>query len=171
MKKLLILLSVAWLGASCASQRSRIDVNDDWLPGPSLHQTYAILQSGDFRTLSAGQQEAVGHEIDRQMRARGYRKVAQNPDLAIVFSLYDRGFTLRDARKMRQNESVSRKKSLSGGTLVIQMVDETLNRSVWLGYASGLLARNDGAPEDRHLRAATRQILDEYREIAPRYVR
>ena len=171
MKKIGFLLGMGWLLSACAVQQSRVDVNDDWLPGPTLHQTYAILQSGDFRTLSARQQEAVEQEIDRQMHARGYRRVMQNPDLAIVFSLYDRGFSLRDARVVRLNESSSRKKSLSGGTLVIQMVDETLNRSVWLGYASGLMARNDGAPEDRLLRAAARQILGEYREIAPRYVR
>lgn len=171
MKKLGLVLLAGWLASACAVQQSRVDVNDDWLPGPTLHQTYAILQSGDFRSLSARQQEAVEQEIDRQMHARGYRRVLANPDLAIVFSLYDRGFTLRDARVVRLNESASRKKNLSGGTLVIQMVDETLNRSVWLGYASGLVARPDGAPEDRHLRAAARQILGEYREIAPRYVR
>lgn len=171
MKKIGVLLAIGWLAAACATQRSRVDVNDDWLPNFPRHQTYAILQSGDFRTLGAEQQEAVEHEIDRQMRARGYRKVVQNPDLAIVFSLYGGGFTLRDARLARPNESVSRKKSLTGGTLVIQMVDETLNRSVWLGYASGLVARNDAAPEERHLKAAARQILDEYRETAPRYVR
>lgn len=171
MKKIGFLLAIGWLAAACATQRSQINVNDDWLPNFPLHQTYAILQSGDFRTLTAGQQEAVEHEIDRQMRARGYRKVAQNPDLAIVFSLYDRGFALRDARLARPNEAVSRKKSLTGSTLVIQMVDETLNRSVWLGYASGLMAQPDATPEERHLKVATRQILDEYRETAPRYVR
>lgn len=171
MKKIGLFLGMIWLLGACVVQQSRVDVNDDWLPGPTLHQTYAILQSGDFRTLSARQQEAVEQEIDRQMRARGYRRVLQNPDLAIVFSLYDRGFTLRDARRVRFNESNSSKKNLNGGTLVIQMVDETLNRSVWLGYASGLLARNAGGADDRHLRAAARQILGEYREIAPRYVR
>ncbi|MBC7892296.1 MAG: DUF4136 domain-containing protein [Sphingobacteriaceae bacterium] len=175
MKKLLGLLMLVWLGAACVSQRARVDANDDYLPGPSLNQTYAILQSGDFRTLSAEQQQTVQQEIDRQMQARGYRKVNQNADIAIVFSLYGSACILREARLVTDSPGkatyVAGKKNLKKGTLVIQMVDENLNRSVWLGYASGLLARGSTGLEDRELKAYTRQILDEYKLMAPGYVR
>ncbi len=171
MKKVFLLLALGWLAVSCTSQRARVDTNDDYLSRFSLNQTYAILQSGDFRTLSEEQQQAVQQEIDRQMQARGYRKVQRNPDLAIVFSLYGAVCTWHESKLVRETRAFSGRKSRKNGTLVIQMVDENLNRSVWLGYASGLMARNDVALEDRQLKAVTRQILDEYREMAPGYVR
>ncbi|MCY7352042.1 MAG: DUF4136 domain-containing protein [Cytophagaceae bacterium] len=173
MKKLLVVLALGWLGAACVSQRARVDVNDDYLPGPSLNQTYAILQSGDFRTLSAEQQQAVQDEIDQQMQARGYRKVETNADLAIVFSLYGKNCRWRESRLVTEKPGLGSylaRKNPKKGTLLIQMVDENLNRSVWLGYASGLMASNEPL-EDRELKAATRQILDEYKEMAPGYVR
>lgn len=170
MKNVVLLFIVGWLGASCASQQARVDAMHSVLSGSSLNQTYAILQSGDFRTLTAPQQEVVQQEIDTQMQARGYRKVERNPDLAIVFSLYGQPCTWRASKLVRQHRPFSARKGQNSGTLVIQMVDENLNRSVWLGYATGLLPGQHVALEDRQLKAVTRQILDEYREMAPGYV-
>lgn len=170
MKKILVVLALGWLASACVSQRSRVDVNDDYLPGSSRNQTYAILQSGDFRVLTAEQQEAVREEINRQMQARGYRQVEKGADLAIVFSLYGKACRWQESRLVTENSKGNTYAAHKKGTLLIQMVDENLNRSVWMGYASGLVASSE-ILEDRELKAATRQILDEYKEMAPGYVR
>jgi hypothetical protein len=47
----------------------------------------------------------------------------------------------------------------------MQMVDGNLNRSVWMGYVSGLMARSPQV-DGTQLRVATRQLFDNYPVLA-----
>ena len=173
MKKLLCVLAIGWLGAACTTPRLAVDSNSDHLFTESLNQTYAILENADFSTLSVGQQRAIRAEIDRQMQARGYRRTDQQPDLYIAFSLYGTSMKLKDWRKVgesdRGNVFALRRTDLKPGTLLMQMVDGNLNRAVWMGYASGLMARSQEV-NDTKLQVATRQIFDGYPVLAYGYV-
>lgn len=173
MKKLLYFLAMGWLGVACTTSRTVVDSNSDHLFIDSFNQTYAILESADFTALSQEQQRTIRGEIDRQMQARGYRRADRQPDLYIAFSLYKPDFKLKDWRKVGENERGGvfslRRTDLKQGTLLMQMVDGNLNRSVWIGYASGLLARSEEV-DNTKLQVATRQIFDGYPALAYGYV-
>lgn len=172
MKKLLSVLVVGWLGVACTTSRTVVDSNSDHLLSDSFNQTYAILESADFTALSQDQQQTIRGEIDRQMQARGYQRTDRQPDLYIAFSLYRPDFKLKDWRKVGENDHGNvfslRRTDLKEGTLLMQMVDGNLNRSVWMGYASGLLARSAEVDHTK-LRVATRQIFDGYPLLAYGY--
>ncbi|SDM01092.1 DUF4136 domain-containing protein [Siphonobacter aquaeclarae] len=164
MRNILYIALLAWLGAACAGTTNKLKVNTtaDSRVSLAYNKTYSVLQSADFQKISENDQAYVLDEIDTQMRARGYEKKEEGGDLSVVFSVYSDNFN------GKQDPSLPTLK-FRKGTLLIHIVDETLNRSVWMGYASGLFQKTRELDE-RGLRFATRRILDEYPALAYGYV-
>lgn len=154
---------LAWLGAACAgTSKLKVNTATDSRVSLAYNKTYSVLRSADFQKISENEQAYVLDEIDTQMKARGYEKKEEGGDLSVVFSVYSDNF------KGKQEPSMPTMK-FRNGTLLIHIVDENLNRSVWMGYASGLFQKTRELDE-RGLRFATRRILDEYPALAYGYV-
>ncbi len=54
---------------------------------------------------------------------------------------------------------------LTEGTVLVSFIDRRKNQAVWQGYASGVFSENE-EENDRVIRAAIIQILDEYKVLA-----
>ena len=55
--------------------------------------------------------------------------------------------------------------NLKEGTLMITLFDRKKRRTIWQGYASGMLG-GDQAKNDRVLKSVITQILDEYKLLS-----
>ncbi len=172
MKQLLLWVGITVLMAACSTSKLAVQANNDFFLGKNFNQTYQVIINQGESILSTQAQDAITEEIDRQMQARGFRKTTEMPDIVIIFSAYHNKVKLKDSRKLDEApnaEWTTRKMTLKGGTLMIQMIDENLNKPVWLGTASGFLSR-EVALEERMAKAITRSIFDEYRGVAYGYL-
>ena len=70
---------------------------------------------------------------------------------------------LLDNRLRRRYDE--QKISLTEGTVLVSFVDRRRNQTVWQGYASGVFGENK-EKNDRMIRSAIIQILDEYKILA-----
>ena len=88
----------------------------------------------------------------------------KNPVLLEEDSLYqeDERELLENRIKRRYDEQNVR---LSEGTVLVSFVDRRKNQTVWQGYASGVFGENK-EKNDRMIRSAVIQILDEYKILA-----
>ncbi|WP_159102710.1 DUF4136 domain-containing protein [Flectobacillus major] len=171
MKRIFALLVIAYLAGACSRQKFAVQANNDHVMSHNFNQTYQVIISQSESLLATQNQSAILEEIDNQMKARGFRKSEQSPDIIIVFSLYENKLKIKDSRKLDEDlpEYSTRRVTLKGGTLMIQMIDENLNKSIWLGMASGFL-KPKTTLEERQIKALTRSILDEYKTVAYGYL-
>ena len=91
-------------------------------------------------------------EINKQMNARGYKKVAENPDLminlgvAITAEVQTRESNLRDApRYMGQRNYHWESEDIvvreyTEGTVTLDLVDNTENKMIWQAVSAGVLS-------------------------------
>ncbi|MEO1253714.1 MAG: DUF4136 domain-containing protein [Bacteroidota bacterium] len=73
----------------------------------------------------------------------------------------DRAFIRNHIREDYDEQNVR----LTEGTVLVSFIDRKKSQTVWQGYASGVF-NNDQAQNDRVIRAAIIQILDEYKILA-----
>lgn len=171
MKQLCFLLLLATTVMSCSNQKFAVRANNDHLMIDNLNQTYQIVVGQSETKLSEETERAMVDEIETQMEARGFVQTSKSPDIVIVCSIFEDKLKIKDSRKLEEDKSsyATRKVTLNGGTLMIQMIDENLNKSVWLGMASGFIRPNKSI-EERQLKAITRSIFDEYKLVAYGYL-
>ncbi|MDQ1088039.1 MULTISPECIES: DUF4136 domain-containing protein [unclassified Siphonobacter] len=149
--------------ASCTTSKVRVETTLDERVSLAYNRTYSILKSSGLQGFDEENQQIIVDEIERQMRARGYTYQEEKGDLSVLFSVYS------DAFRLKQTDPAYSASKLKKGTLLIHLVDETLNRSVWMGYASGLFEKTQAIPESQ-VRSATRRIMDQYPALAYGYV-
>lgn len=145
-----LLFGALLLLSACTSVRHPLQDTDNLL-------TYTVLQNHDYDRLSVQQQQVISAEIDRQLQARGYRRAVQGGDLAVLFSLEKEKFTL---------PGETGPVAYRGNTLLLQLVDTRLNRSVYLGGVSQRSSKGAYG-----LQQATRQAIDEYGGFAGAFLR
>lgn len=149
--------------ASCITSKVRVDTTLDERVSLAYNRTYSILKSSGLQGFDEENQQIIVDEIETQMRARGYTYQEEKGDLSVIFSVYT------DAFRLKQTDPNYAASKLKKGTLLIHLVDEALNRSVWMGYASGLFEKTEALPESQ-VRSATRRIMDQYPATAYGYL-
>lgn len=171
MKQLFYLLLLATVIMSCSNQKFAVRANNDHLMENNLNQTYQIVIGQSEAKLSEETERAIQDEVENQMEARGFVRTSKSPDIVVVCSVFETKLKIKDSRKLEEDKSeyTTRRITLNGGTLMIQMIDENLNKSVWLGMASGFIKPNKSI-EERQLKAITRSIFDEYKLVAYGYM-
>lgn len=162
MKTFIYLVACTLLISACTTSKVRVDTTLDEQVSLAYNRTYSILKSSDLKNLREYEQGIILQEIEKQMNARGYKAMEEGGDLSVLFSVYT------DQFKLKQSNPAYANQKLKKGTLLIHLVDETLNRSVWMGYASGLFEKESTLSE-RELRTATRRIMDQYPALAYGY--
>ncbi len=163
MKALLYTALCLLVLAACTTSKVRVNTTLDERVSLSYNRTYSILKSSGLQGFDQENQQIIMSEIETQMQARGYTYQEEKGDLSVIFSVYT------DAFRLKQTDPAYASSKLKKGTLLVHLVDETLNRSVWMGYASGLFEKTEALPESQ-VRSATRRIMDQYPATAYGYL-
>lgn len=114
--------------------------------------------------------EAVQYELD----ARGYQRVAGNPDFLVSFIVLENPaeLTTYDGYRLIHNgldtvrtpENVERI-AVKEGTVLINFIDFKTGKAVWQGYASGIL-QPDMMNDQSKVRSAISSIFQQYKHKA-----
>ncbi len=70
-----------------------------------------------------------------------------------------------DDDETRSGEYMEQRYCMHEGTLLVVFYDRKRKKTVWQGYASGVFSRADNK-SDRHIKAATSKIFNEFRLLA-----
>lgn len=137
-----------------------------------LYNTYCIVFDPIASADSSYQHDVIRAEINRQMQLRGFQYTAENPDMLVFYSLHPDKIRLntyvRNYRYPDVDYTVD-KAFLKKGTLLIQLQDSFMNKTVWQGYAARV-APDGGMTFDRKtLGVAARNVLSGYRTFSINY--
>ncbi|MGB3467154.1 MAG: DUF4136 domain-containing protein [Cyclobacteriaceae bacterium] len=124
--------------------------------------------------------EVVERTIDWRMRLLGYKKTDHKPNILISYRMYYDSLKLKGYQqpdieswalnKTNEKEIYNKENyQMQNGTLVIQLYDRKLKKSIWQGYATNQYG-NISFENDRNLRNAVVSILDKYRFLAEGYL-
>lgn len=83
----------------------------------------------------------------------------RNPTVSNLNNYYD------DDNEGKAGEYLDQKYCMHEGTLLVVFYDRKRKKTVWQGYASGVFSRRDDRA-DRHIKAATSKIFNEFRLLA-----
>ena len=140
------------------------------------YKTYDLFDLPVVNGDSSMSNEVIERTINWRMKLLGYKKTDNKPNLLVSYRMYFdslklKGYAQPDIENwalQRGNEDEVYHKedfSMKDGTLVIQLYDRKLRKSIWQGYATNEYGsiRFDN---DRMLRNAVVSILDKYRFLA-----
>lgn len=165
--------------AACASQAPRI--TSDAAAGVDLAQYRSFdfldplsTDRSGYSTLTTQQLKAAAV---RELTARGLRETAVQPDLLVNFTVTTRE-TLASGGSPRVGVSYGGwsgghgmgigvstgggARSVTEGTLTIDLVDRARNQLVWTGSASGRLPRDASSRSQSIIDSAVHSILERY---------
>ena len=140
------------------------------------YKTYNLFDLPIINGDSSMSNSVVERTIDWRMKLLGYKKTDKKPNLLVSYRMYFdslklKGYAQPDIENWalgRGNEDEIYHKedfAMKNGTLVIQLYDRRLKKSIWQGYATNQYG-NIKFDNDRNLRNAVVSILDKYRFLA-----
>jgi len=140
------------------------------------YKTYDLFDLPIINGDSSMSNDVVERTIDWRMKLLGYKKTDKKPNILISYRMYFdslklKGYTQPDIETWALNRSNEdeiyhqENFAMQNGTLVIQLYDRKLKKSIWQGYATNEFG-NIKFDNDRNLRNAVVSILDKYRFLA-----
>ncbi len=164
---MLMTLVIAAFG-SC--QRVNIFVDHDYRFSENFknYSTYTFVECEQDTTYFCSD---IHQAIERQMAARGYTIESQKANLYVNFSVYSERFQYKGydqpqlvnwliSRKTDDTVYTPVKYQLGKGTLMISMIEASINEIVWRGYTTGIY--NDQMHKKNYFKGVVRIIFDEY---------
>lgn len=131
--------------SSCATLTDDIQVETHADPGInySKYKTYAWAGSativfdpiGQWEQPTLDTDEEVRHVVNRELRARGFIQVENNPDLLVAFAAGVDTTVLELKKDPDSDKSVPT--TAPKAALVIALIDASSGYVVWLGHAKG----------------------------------
>lgn len=141
------------------------------------YNTFGFSHSG--KRDSATYNSIIQDAIIKRMELRGYEYTQENPRLLISYrifhdSLLYNGYHQPDIEQWikegqeENKEMIPQKYNLTHGTLLVLFFDNYQDRTVWQGYASGVMGTG-GFYDKVHLHRIVMSIFDKYNVLAKNY--
>lgn len=169
-KSIFILLTTVFLGFlnSCNSLRVMVDNDYSYDTDFTKYTSYNFLNCEiDTTDICSEIQDA----IRRQMKARGYKVVEENPGLLVSYSIikekvgYKGYFQPSMERWVNRYDNDETYKvqnfNFGGGMILVSLLDANTSRLIWRGYASGVFNKKVNKPVN-YYRSVVRNIFDQY---------
>ena len=159
--------------SSCATLTDDIQVETHADPGINYrkYKTYAWAGSaiigfdpiGQWEQPTLDTDEEVRHVVNRELRARGFYQVENNPDLLVAFAAGVDTSVLELKKDPDSNKKVPT--SAPKAALVIALIDASSGYVVWLGHAMGDAQQQQSIDNIRaRIDYAVSQIFKPYNE-------
>jgi hypothetical protein len=174
-KNIILLMSVVWLG-SCASSSVAVRSDYDRQVNFREYNTYSIAElkedKNDPILGSSLNQKRFAQAMDAEMKARGYVKTNESPDLVVSFQTDSRNKQFTQNNNMGPwwwygNNNTSTR-SYEEDRVIVNLFDAKTKELVWQGWATGEL-NNRKKERDVTFKEAIYRIMQEYPHRASGY--
>jgi hypothetical protein len=175
-RNIILLMSVIWLGG-CAASSVAVRSDYDRQANFREYNTYAFAEmkpdKNDPILGSSLNQKRFAQAMEAEMKARGYVKTTENPDLLVSFQTDSRNKQYTQTNNnwgywwWYGNNNTSTR-NYEEGRIIVNLIDARTNELVWQGWATGEL--NDRRKErDEVFREVIYRIMQEYPHRAGGY--
>jgi hypothetical protein len=175
LKNIILLVSVVWLGG-CASSSVAVRSDYDRQANFREYNTYSIAEMKEDKNDpilgSSLNQKRFAQAMEAEMKARGYVKTNENPDLLVNFQTDSRN------KQQTQNNNTgywwwygnnnTSTRSYEEDRIIVNLVDANTKQLVWQGWATGEL-NSRKKERDQAFREAIYRIMQEYPHRASGY--
>ena len=144
--------------------------NIDQIPSDKIY----IAPNGVYIFNNESVRSKIKAAIEYELSAKGYKKVDNNPDILVLFTVNEQPGKLRtyNGYQMIDNglDSVRTPSDvettpIDAGTLIINLLDAQSGVVAWQGYASGIL-KPDMINDETKVREAVSSIFDQFKFTA-----
>jgi hypothetical protein len=176
LRNIILFLSIVWLGGCVASS---VAVRSDYDRQANFREynSYAIAEmkqdKNDPILGSSLNQKRFAQAMDAEMKARGYVKTDETPDLLVSFQTDSRNKQNTQSNNnwgywsWYGNNNVSTR-NYEEGRIIVNLIDAKTKELVWQGWATGEL-NNTRKERDEVFREVIYRIMQEYPHRANGY--
>lgn len=184
MKKIVMLLSLFGCFSFCKAQDVVVGADNSFKHSLNDYSTYAwsksidqipsdkvyISPTGVYVFNNESVRLKIKNAIQFELSAKGYKKVENNPDILVLFTVTEQKGSLKtfngyqmidnglDSVRTPQNVATT---PIDAGTLIINMIDAKSGVVAWQGYASGIL-KPDMINDNAKVRQAVVAIFNKF---------